>query len=392
MKRHVLLAALLAMAGAQLCACGILSPAAAPSTPAPVPCRPTGYYPLTMAIGARANVPKPQVPADVQGLMRDVATQRQQITLIRADGSPTVVFDQRPSTGAVNTAAIKQEAAAYLAAAQQRLAKDIFAKAPGADVLAALSLSARATPSGGTVVLVDSGLQTAAPIDFANDRLLEANPSDVADYLAKENLLPDLKGRTVYLVGLGNTAPPQQPLDNNQRAHVVDTWKAIAEKSGACVVTEQQANSEPSLAGLPEVPVVAAPAEPSPNFCGTVELGESDNISFEPDSATFRSPEAAKDTLRKFADVMRDGRHRADLMGTTASEGPVAGRLELSARRANAVKDVLVGLGVPAADLSARGVGSDWDGRQPDIGPDGQLLPGPAGQNRKVVMTITCPS
>ncbi|MFI9380787.1 OmpA family protein [Kutzneria sp. NPDC052558] len=390
MKRKVLFAALLAIAGTQLCACGIFWPAD-PPPPVSAPCHPTGSGPLTLAIGARANVPKPQLPADVQGLMKATAKQFRQLTTVRVDGSPTVVFAQQPPKPANNNPANERAAAAYVAAAQQSLVKDILAKAPGADVLAALSLSARATPSGGTVVLVDSGLQTAAPVDFVNDRLLEANPSDVADYLTKENLLPDLKGRTVILVGLGNTAPPQQPLDNNQRAHVVDTWKAVAEKSGACVVTEQQANSEPSLAGIPAVPVVAPPAAPAPNFCGTVELGESDNISFQPDSAAFRSPEAAKDTLRKFADVLRDGRHRADLMGTTASEGPVAGRLELSARRANAVKDVLVGLGVPAADLSARGVGSDWPGHQPDTGPDGQLLPGPAGQNRKVVMTITCP-
>jgi len=396
MKRNAMLAAVLVLVSSQLCGCGIISSMlgqGSPPAPTPpaVPCHPTGSYPLTVAVGARANVPSPQLPSDIQQLMKDTASQHQQLTTVRVDGLPAVVFNEKPQDGA-NPAANQQAVAAYEAAAQKSLEKEILAKAPGVDVLAALSLSARATPSGGAVALIDSGLQTTAPVDFANDRLLQANPSEVAAYLQRQHLLPDLEGRTVFLIGFGNTAEPQIPLDNNQRAHVVQIWQEIAKASGACVVVEQQANTEPSLVRTPAVPVVAPPAEPAPDLCGTVELGEADNVSFEPDSATFRSPEAAKDTLRKFAEFMRNGQRRADLMGTTASEGPVAGRMELSAQRADAVKEMLVGLGVPAADLTARGVGSDWSGHASDLGPDGQLLPGPAGQNRKVIMTITCPS
>ncbi|AHH97321.1 OmpA family protein [Kutzneria albida] len=390
MKRTaVFSAALLAVLPLLTCGCAPAPSTVQPVTPAS-PCPLSNSAPLAVAVGARANVPKPKLPPEVQDLMRAAAKNHQRLTLIRVDGQPRIVFDQAPPPTAGNPEAEKQAVTSYLAAAQSAFGKQITAVSPQADVLTALSVGARTTQPGGTVVLVDSGLQTVAPLDFAKDGLLQANPAEVAKYLTEGRLLPDLHGRTVLLVGLGNTAPPQPVLDNNLRAKVVDTWKAVAEASGACVVTIAQGNTDKSVGDKPEVAVVAPPPAPAPQLCGTVELGERDNISFNADTDTFRDPQAARETLRKFAEVLRDGRHRAELIGTTATDGPMAGRVELSMRRAEAVKAVLVEFQVAADHLTARGVGTDWPGHLADVGPDGRLLPGPAGQNRKVIMNITC--
>ncbi|WP_020670257.1 OmpA family protein [Amycolatopsis nigrescens] len=353
-------------------------------------CRLPKAAPLAIAVGARANVPRPELPSEVQELMKGVAGAHQPLTLIRLDGAPAVVFDEPPPPRAKNPTADKQAVAEYLAKAQRAFAERMTAATAQADVLAALSLGGRATAEGGTVVLVDSGLQTVKPLDFAKDGLLDADPAEVAEYLTEERLLPDLHGRTVILAGFGNTAPPQPDLDNNLRAKVVDTWRTAAAASGACVVTLPQPNTQKSIVDKPEVAVVAQPPAPDPEFCGTVELGESDNIAFEPDTATFRDQQAARETMSKFADAMRGDKRRAELIGTTATDGSVAGRLDLSARRAEAVKAVLVEQGVAADRITTGGVGTDWPGHLPDIGPDGGLLPGPAGQNRKVVMNLTC--
>jgi OmpA-OmpF porin, OOP family len=140
----------------------------------------------------------------------------------------------------------------------------------------------------------------------------------------------------------------------------------------------------------PAVSVVQPPKPVEPKTCGTVELGEADNISFKPDSADFRDPAGARTTLQRLADTMRAKKQKADLMGTTASVGPPAGRVELSAQRAAAVKSVLVDLGIAADTITTRGVGTNWPGHVTDLGPGDVLLPGPAAQNRKVVATLTC--
>jgi len=61
------------------------------------------------------------------------------------------------------------------------------------------------------------------------------------------------------------------------------------------------------------------------------------------------------------------------------------------ARRADAVKAVLVQLGVAAGRIATVGDGSHLPGRVNDRGPHGQLLVGPAILDRKVVAKLTGP-
>jgi hypothetical protein len=69
-----------------------------------------------------------------------------------------------------------------------QVGRDVAAVEKGADPLTALSRAAAAAGQGGTVVLVDSGLQTVAPLDFSAAKLLDADadtdqapPDDVSD-------------------------------------------------------------------------------------------------------------------------------------------------------------------------------------------------------------------
>ncbi|HKS48252.1 MAG TPA: OmpA family protein [Amycolatopsis sp.] len=389
MHRTILFAAL-AVIPLALSGCDGSEPPS-PASPAPA-CRAVRNTPVALAVGARANVPKPQLPSQVGDLMRDAAGAHQQLSLIRLDGRPEVVFDQRPPEPAKNGPADQQRTNDYLTAAEKAAADGLRARTAEADVLGALTLAGRATQGGGTIVVVDSGLQTVYPLNYAQDRLLEAEPSDVTAFLRDHTLLPDLRGRTVLLAGFGNTAAPQPDLDNRLRARLVATWRAIAEESGAaCVDVLEQANTAKSEVDSPAVSVVPLPPPPQPPApCGTVALGEDDNISFQPDTATFRDPGGARETLRKFAELLRDPRRSAELTGTTATQGTVSGRIALATHRAEAVKAVLVELGVAGERITTRGAGSDWPGHVPDLGPDGKLLPGPAAQNRKVVVAITC--
>jgi OmpA-OmpF porin, OOP family len=355
------------------------------------PSQPGG--PVTLAVGARANSPTPVLPPAVVGLLREAAKRSRTISLVRVDGSPTVAFQGTFRTEAANDVARRSELDAFLRQTQDRVDK-LRPKTPEADVLAALNEAARITPEGGTVVLVDSGLQTAGQVRFQDPGTFGADPNEVVDYLSKRSLMPKLAGRSVVLVALGNTADPQQALDPGLRGKVTALWQTIAASADAsCVEILDTAASRTSVPTDVPVTAVAVPTVPPFQPCGETVLRDGDTVGFLPDQAVFRDAAAARKTLQDLASLVLTGRQRVELIGTTAMAGPSEeGRIELSQRRAGAVKDVLVELGVPGDRITTRGVGATWPDRVNDIAPDGSLIPTAAALNRSVIVRLSCPT
>jgi OmpA-OmpF porin, OOP family len=355
------------------------------------PSQPGG--PVTLAVGARANSPSPVLPPAIVDLMKEAAKKSQTISLVRVDGSPTVAFQGTFKTDAANDVARQSELDAFVKQTQDRVGK-LQPKTPEADVLAAFNEAARITPEGGTVVLIDSGLQTTGQIRFQDPGTFGADPKEFVEYLQKRSLMPRLVGRSVVLVGLGNTAEPQAALDPSLRTKVTALWQTVASSADAsCVEVLDTAASRSSVPT--DVPVAAVPLPVVPPFqpCGETVLRDGDTVGFLPDQAVFRDPAAARKTLQDLATLIINGRQLVELIGTTAKAGPTeAGRIELSNRRAEAVKGVLVELGVSAERVTTRGVGATWPGRVNDIAPDGSLIPTAAALNRSVIVRLSCPS
>jgi len=349
--------------------------------------------PLALAVGARANTPSPNAAlSELSPLISSAASAQAPITVIRIDGQPHEVFGQSFSTDAGNSGSRQQDLDTFLQGLGNVIAKQLPARAPQADVLTALTLAAQATKPGGDVVLVDSGLQTVAPLEFQKDDLLQADPADVVNFLRGDQLLPDLKGRHVLLMGFGFTASPQPALDLEQQQNVVNIWRQIAEAGGAsCVSVDSQPPGSASVSNVPAVSVVAVPTPPSINTCGDTVLNASNHVNFIENTATFIDPSGARATLQLLADKLANGEQRVKLIGTTATYGSVPYRINLSDERAEAVKQVLVSLGISASRISTEGVGTDWPGHVSDIGPGGVLLPGPAEENREVIAQLSCP-
>jgi OOP family OmpA-OmpF porin len=317
------------------------------------------------------------------------------VTFVRVDGRPEVASTETFGSQAGNEHARRDDFTAFLQHLQTAFGTTTRARTSEADPLGALSVAARATPPEGNVVLLDSGLQTAAPLRFqdGDGALLDAEPDEIVTDLKRQGLLPDLHGRSVLLAGLGNTADPQPELNTRQRNNLAAIWQAIAKASGArCVDVLDDPAARRSMEGLPAVSVVPIAAPPTPpRPCGDTQFSDRNNVGFLPDQADFRDEAAARTTIQTLADVMRRSRQTVELIGATASVGSVQGRRDLSRRRAEAVRTVLVDLGIPADRITTRGVGTDWSGHVPDLGPGGALLPGPAAENRKVIARLRCP-
>jgi len=345
--------------------------------------------PLTIVVGERSNVPGIQYPAAVTSLVDTAATDRQQITLVRIDGRPKVFPVQRFSTTDVSSGAIAQDLSTYESGVFQILAgSDLHATAPEADVLGALSLAAAATPAGGNIVVIDSGLQTVSPLNYQVPGMLMSPPGDVVKFLRAQNLIPGLRGRHVLLSGFGYAAAPQALLDQPERENVAAQWAAIAAAGGACVSVDTTPNTTAETPGLPAVSKVPLPVTPHFKTCGTTVLSDAGSVGFNDGSASFRDPQAARSTLSRLASTLRRGAEPITLIGSTSTEGGDAINKPLSTRRAAAVKSVLVSFGVTGGRITVIGDGAHYPGRVPDVGPNGQLLLPEAEQDREVIVQL----
>jgi OOP family OmpA-OmpF porin len=386
------------LAGAGLAGCG----SGGSSTASVFPTCLTPKEPVALAIGARSNSPEPSLSANVTATMNSALGAHQAITIVRLDGSPQVVFSQAFNPQGANSQMAKADMNTYVSnlnqilAGTQQTATDVRAQAPQADVLDALAVAASEVPRGGNVIVMDSGLQTTAPLNFTTG-LLNDDPQTIVDYLKSAGELPDLRGRHVYFSGLGWTASPQPTLDVNNRNKVVAIWARLAMAAGAsCVNAAPNADTEEAVPGRPPVAIVTPPpSAPPPGACSTTDLGDANNVGFDFDSTTYRDPGGAHATLQKLANVMLRTGESLTLTGATSSEGTGQYNLQLSLERATAVKSTLVGMGIDGSRITTHGDGSQLPGRLNDRGPNGQLLIGPAIQNRKVVAKLTgagCPS
>jgi OmpA-OmpF porin, OOP family len=378
------------VAGLGACSSPSSSASSAPSALAGT-CLTSAPAPFALAVGMRSNVPSISYPSAANWLLENAANDQKQISLIRIDGQPKIFTIPPFTTTANNPASRSQDVSNYLKAnVTPILQGEIRAQAPQADVLTALGLAASATGPNGNIILIDSGLQTVAPLAYQqSSSLMMSPPGDIVAFLKEKGLLPDLKGRHVLLSGFGYTASPQPGLNQAQRNSIINQWKAIVTAGGGCVTADTQPNTAAELSGLPAVSVVTPPPTPTlRNNCGTIVLSDAGTVGFVVGKATFRDPSAAEATLSQLVGTLKRGTEHITLIGSTSTEGGDAINNPLSLHRAQAVERVLESMGIPASRITAIGDGSHWPGRVPDIGPNGELLPGPAEQDREVIVQL----
>lgn len=378
----------------------------------PLSC-PVPVGPMAFAVSGRANSPAPGLPQAVQDATVSVLTRavdqhyQPRIMLINVDGRPSSAGSETFSTDAGNGIAATDDRNKFLNGFGDALT-NLRAQQPEVDVLSALDLAGRAAggdaaseehtdrrsstgQSGqrpGTVVLVDSGLSTVNPLDFRQRGLLDAPPAETVEALRAMKALPGLQGETVVLAGLGDVAQPQPALSPAQRSALVGLWTAIAQAGGAsCVAVVDEPRGGDAPSDVPPVSVVDVPPPPTITPGRATALPDDNSVGFQPDTAEFRDRNAARGVLAPFAQFLQESpTRRLALTGTSARAGTLAGQIDLSTRRAEAVKALLVELGAPADRITTRGVGSQFPGYVNDVGPDGRQLPGPASANRTVIV------
>ncbi len=366
------LAALLAVSLARLVLVGCARLGLAPSA-----CDTSKAQNIGFVIGHRANAPAPQVVPAVKAIIDGAILSNGQYVIVSADGAP-FVYDHN-SLGAL------VESGESLCKEHQATSIEEFPAALAAtppvtneaDTLTALSLAARGIselPGEKLLVVIDSGLQTIAPLDLANgEALYGATPDEIAESV----LVPEeLKGMTVYWSGMGDTMPPQEPLTLEARQLLIDIWTAILTKAGAelVIVADPLAPVDPAV----DTTVSVVDVQPVEGLPQPIQLTE-DSVRFTADDYTFSEKDRARAVLAEVAAriLAAPGAGLITITGTTARYDSEDVNIELSRHRAEAVKALLVEFGVPADRIVTQGYGSEWECYVPDND----------AANRKVIIT-----
>lgn len=368
-----------------LAACGSPTPVA--DTTLPGGCDVAG--PVVVAAGGRANMPAPSVQP-LARYLESAAKAGSEVTVVDTGGTPQTHGSVSFQATAANEVAAQEQRRAAAQQLSSGLATTVAAS-EGAAPLEALDIAARhihSASDAGTIVLMDSGLQTQGILDYTQKGMLRAEPTDLVDGVQQSGQLPDLSGVRVFVLGLGDTAAPQEPLDTASRGVLVEHWSALLSAAGAaCVGVDQQPLTGASPAVAPAVPTVSVP-DVAPLVPSTKVVLTADSVAFVSDSAQLRDPELAKKKLGSIAAGLVTSGQSVLLTGTTATDGTEAGRLELSRLRAETVKATLVDLGVPAERIATKGVGTHHPEHVDDIGADGRLIPAKAARNRTVILEV----
>jgi outer membrane protein OmpA-like peptidoglycan-associated protein len=256
------------------------------------------------------------------------------------------------------------------------------------DLVDLLGAAVRSRPDITDVVVISSGVTTAGGIDVRASGW-DADPRQVVRFAAEHDALPELAGRTVTFAGLGVVAGAQPGLFEPQRRRLESYWVEACRTAGAngCAVVSGAATGRASLATatVPVVPVGRVPVFVAPPDAPASRPAQATlpDALFEFDSAELAR--GAVDELENVATAVRGGGFRVNVVGHSDDvPGPTPGyNLDLSRRRAQAVADALVGLGVPRSAIArVQGVGArENPAGKPNLAPAAQAA------LRKVVVT-----
>ncbi|MBP2034247.1 OmpA family protein [Streptomyces avidinii] len=367
--------ALLGLAVGALTACG--------TGPAPTA--------LTIAVTASMAEPAPWAPAlndlAVRHALRAVEPGDGAISVVVSTDAQVTEVDLTPLRGPREVEQDPATAREKVLAEAAHLRSALAASRPaaeGLDLLGTYRRALRTTPSGGTVVVVSSGVQTVDPLDV---RTLgwDFDPGAVVGHLKGRGLVPDAHGRHVEFIGLGVAygTQPELPLPAAQR--ITALWHAVCGASGAasCTVRDDDVPRLPPVSERP-VPVVAV-AVPRTSCAGTFVVPAS--VTFAADDARLGA--GAERYLVPIADSLRrcPAGGVVRITGHTARVGTAVSGLDLSVRRARAVRDRLIRLGVAPGLLGpAEGAGS---GRPLVENMPGGVFSEPLARlNRRVEVTV----
>lgn len=350
---------------------------------------------LMLVVSAHANVPAPNVPAELASMLDAAIRAGVHISVVAVDGTPSIAWssgkyeisDANPGATTTDIDAVRS---ALLAAV-----RGIAADTNGSDLVQALAVARDQAAANGSlhpkIVVIDSGLPDSGALRMTTPGMTVADPDEVAAALASTGAFPDLAGASVTLVGFGYTTAPQPELSGSQREKIVDIWSTVLTGAGANVEVLPVPRSTAGPDTEHTTGTVEPAADPELHISAQAPaiFGDGSSLGFEPGLDVFRDQAAADAALDQIAAVLKtDPAQKVRIVGTTAGTGTEQSQKDLGTLRADAVARALIARSIDASRIESEGVGTQWPGYVYDVLPDGTLDPAVAALNRTVQITF----
>lgn len=352
---------------------------------------------LVLVVPTHQDAQAPGVPQQWDCALDAAIRRGLPISVVTAEGKPRVlVRGLRAAVTTDNPDAANDD----VAAAKNTIIAGVASAGPasnGDDLLAALSLAADLAP-GGQILSSDNGAADTGVVRTTDAGMTTVvDPVDVAQLVQDRGACPAVKGTRVELYGLGYQVAPGEPLSTRQRTRVTQTWESVLTACGANVQTVALPRTGVGPGGpftavaiTPEAEPVMPTAASTPSRTCQAVLPDS-VVGFVADKATFLAPDDARKLIASVATGLTACPGTVEVVGTTSSAGTEQGRAALSKARADAVRELLAqAMGIPAAAITARGLGYDTSANGGCVidRVDGVLAPVLAAQNRKVMIRV----
>lgn len=326
----------------------------------------------SLVLGTHSNFPSINLSAEmITNPIYEACYTYSDLSAVTVEGTPRIVcnYSINKPDKAISKSKRNQIARDNTKAISQTLA-GVAATTPEADVLKAIRLSANllhgSDASKMKMTVVDNGILTTGTLKQTSKDYLSADPQTVAQKLSEKGALPNLKGISVTWIGLCATSANgiQAEIPDSYQAKMLALWSAIIKASGGEVIFDYTPLQGNEKEGLPPVTAVIFPKDildidvSGPKSVKEPVKIDDTSLKFKGDSATFTDVNLAKETLSPFADLLINNPGlKICIAGTTATV-PGTDGIELSKRRADKCKEILVGLGADSKRIECIGLGS----------------------------------
>ena len=266
------------------------------------------------------------------------------------------------------------------------------------DTLSALNNAAnelRAHDNGSKMVInvISSGLNSTGLLTGSSD-LLNADANDIANQLASMGALANFSGIEVHFYGLGQASGGEQVIPSSIAAKLQTLYPTLVEAAGGVAIVEPDVLTR--LGCDTDLPTVATiDFEQDSLSFPHLERGQSAQVvlnetvlAFVGDSAEFVDPTQASATLAELAGTITSNNGATVLVEGYTAASPAFSRddlIDLSQRRAEAVRNALIAAGVNSESIEAIGRG-DEDATSMNSGTFDETA---AQSDRRVVVTLS---
>ena len=350
---------------------------------------------VQLLLGIRNNSKAPDLKKAEEEIKSALKSQGN-LGLTLIDGSPKLVKSfESPKPKAMLTPSKKQDILNTQFEEINTFIGGLRPQAPECDILKAINISADnlADRSGvKSLVIMDSGLSTTGLLDFRSADVASLKIDEIIGALQSKKAIPNLEGVDVSWYGMGQTTDPQIEPSSEYKYVLEELWTAILKEAGAKsvhIARETLEDVELDRSDFPKVSPVDCKLEESiiASLDEPMVFGQ-EKIKFKSDSAELlTNKKDVEARLKPIVDFMNENSQEKILLaGTTAKYGSQKSCEDLSLKRCETIKTILVSMGIEEARIRLLGLGYENPFYQNDLKADGSQDEVLAVKNRTVIV------